>query len=31
MVGAALAALFMLIRGDDGVKDAHDPAQGGGV
>jgi TRAP-type transport system small permease protein len=32
MVGAALAALFMLIRGDDGVKDgAHDPLQGGGV
>lgn len=32
MIGAALAALFMLIRGDDGANDrAHDPSQGGGV
>jgi len=32
MVGAALAALFMFVRGDDPVtQDAHDPMQGGGV
>jgi len=32
MVGAALAALFMFVRGDDGKPDnAHDPLQGGGV
>jgi TRAP-type C4-dicarboxylate transport system permease small subunit len=29
MVGAALAALFMFISGDDSVPDAHDPTQGG--
>ena len=27
MVGAALAALFMFIRGDDGQPQAHDPTQ----
>jgi hypothetical protein len=34
MVLAALAALFMFIRGDDDGKKpdiVHDPAQGGGV